>query len=51
MKTNTLLAFVVLTLAALGACDGSPGGRPPLTPADIDESPIDCSVEHRCGAP
>lgn len=45
-----LLASMVLGLWALAGCDGTPGGWPPLSPADIAWPEPECAADQRCGS-
>lgn len=54
MKTACLKSLAVLALLgslALSGCDGPRPARPPLTPADIDDRPFECSVDQGCIKP
>ena len=48
---KTLLPVLILALCAFAmGCDTLSGGRPPQSPADVDDHPIsDCMADHTCG--
>lgn len=49
--TKTLLPVLFLALSVPAtACDALSGGRPPQSPADVEDHQVpDCMADHTCG--